>query len=204
MMIVRLTPASRWSDGYTISMRGQSGIYRIDVGGTYYYGQAADLYHREAHHRSRLNARGHANPQLQNAYDKYDEFSFKVVLRCETNELDRYEQFFLDAYQPLKKCANVCPTANSVRGRKHTDETRAKIGAAHKGRPKGPESIAKMRASKQKHTYLVTRTDGTQREYKSYGGIVEAYGISKSQVARLVNGVYKSSKDHGIVSVKKV
>ena len=180
----------------------RAGIYRITINNTYYYGQAVDMGRREAHHRSRLAADGHVNPQLQNAYNKHQDFSFEVVLVCETNELNRYEQFFLDQHVGMTKCANVCPVAESVQGRRVTEATRAKISAAHKGR--ACTWGRKIAASKQKHTYLVTRTDGTQREYRSYGGIVKAYGISKSQVARLVNGIYKASKDHGIVSIQKL
>lgn len=205
-------------------MRGQSGIYRIDVGSTYYYGQGQDLDRRAREHANRLKRGAHTNRQLQSAYDKYSEHAFEVVLYCETTELDRYEQFFLDRYQPMRKCANVAKDAVvPMRGvtRHFTDEHRARLAAAHLGKKNGPPSEqtrtkiarakrgrthtdasrANMSKSKEKHVYRVTRTDGTQREYTSLVKVADAYGTTKSTVGKWANGISKPSKKFGIVSV---
>ena len=112
-------------------MDKQAGIYRIDVAGTFYYGQSTDLAARRKDHLKRLKGQAHGNSRLQRTYDKYGEFSFKVVLYCETSELDRYEQWYLDRYQPMEKCANVATCAEApARGRKHTEESKAKMSQA--------------------------------------------------------------------------
>lgn len=132
-------------------MDKQAGIYRIDVAGTFYYGQSQDLKKREYDHGYQLRADRHPNPQLQAAYNKYEQFSFEAVLVCEISELDRYEQWYLDMYQPMKKCANVATCAEAaargLRGYKHTDEAKARIAAAGRGRTRTEEAKAKSRAA---------------------------------------------------------
>lgn len=134
-----------------------TGIYKITCGSTYYYGQAQDLKKREWTHRSYLREGQHHNRHLQNAYNKYEEFTFEVVLYCETSELDRYEQWFLDTYQSLEKCANIAKDATApTRGLKmpHSTEHKAKLSAAKKGKKLSAETKAKIGAASlgRKHT----------------------------------------------------
>lgn len=199
-----------------------TGIYKITCGDTFYYGQAQDLRSRKNVHMSRLQRGAHDNTHLQRAYDKYGNAAFEVVLYCETNELSRYEQWFLDQYQPLRKCANVASCAEasargakrsaetrakmsaSQKGRMHSAATRAKIGAASRGRKHTAATKAQMSAARCKYTYLVTRTDGTQREYKTLKQAAAAYGTSTSNISRWALAAVKPSKKFGIVSVERV
>lgn len=207
-----------------------TGIYKITCGGTFYYGQAQDLKKREGKHMSYIQRGEHHNRHLQRAYDKYGEFTFEVVLYCETNELDRYEQWFLDTYQPMEKCANIAkdaaaPTRGlklphsdeakakmsaSHKGKKLSDEHRAKIAAAHKGRKIGPMSAehkarlgASVSRAKRKYTYQVTFTDGKQREYPTLDSVAKAVGVTRESVSKWALGVRPPSKKYGITALTR-
>ena len=144
----------------------KAGIYKITVGSTFYYGQSQDVRARLTQHRYHLKRGDHDNARLQRAHDKYGEPTGEVVLYCETNELNRYEQWFLDTYHGMEKCANMARSAESgMRGYVHSEETRtkareaalrrepmseatrAKIGAATRNRVVTPETRAKLSAA---------------------------------------------------------
>jgi len=54
-------------------------IYRIDIGPRYYYGQTKHIKTREKDHLRKLRRGSHANPCMQNSFDKYGSFSFVVI-----------------------------------------------------------------------------------------------------------------------------
>jgi group I intron endonuclease len=128
----------------------KSGVYRIDLGGGWFYvGSSVDLARREYDHRRLLRRGIHTNIIAQRAYDKYGYFSFTVLKRYPVDGILKGEQALLDAHFSDQKCANIARVAGSpTKGLKTSDETKAKIRAATIGRKKSPEHRAAMMGRK--------------------------------------------------------
>lgn len=128
-----------------------TGIYCIRRKSTdeCYVGQAVDMQQRWHLHRSMLNRGKHHSKRLQRCWAKYgaNSFEFQILQAgmCPTDApaLMAAEQAWIDR---LKPCYNTCAAGISRIGIPHTAEARQKISAAQRGRPKSPESIAKMAA----------------------------------------------------------
>jgi len=68
------------------------------------------------------------------------------------------EQFLLDLLWGTKGCLNIAPDVNApTKGRPHTTETKARIGARHKGKKYGPETREKIRQSRLGKSHLKGR-----------------------------------------------
>lgn len=124
-------------------------VYAITntVNGKRYIGSARHFVTRVAIHRRELRAGEHHSVKLQYAWNKYGEqaFRFDVLLICSPDDRLFYEQRLLDGFGCVKNGYNVLPTAGSNAGFRHTEETKARIGAANKGRKYGPEVREQMR-----------------------------------------------------------
>lgn len=140
-----------------------SGIYQITntVNGKRYIGSAVNLRQRCHTHRWDLRKSCHRNGRLQASWNKHGEgaFEFTVIEVCERGALIAREQAALDGLKPEY---NICKVAGSSLGVKHgpemraklsaakknmSAETRARIGAAGKGRKLSAETIAKVIAA---------------------------------------------------------
>jgi len=112
----------------------RSGIYQIQIGPWFYYGQSIQLETRKSVHLSTLQANKHKNSILQNAYNKYQQFEFIILGELPVEELDSAEQFFIDCFHGTEHCANIASFADAPsRGRKASDETKAKMKASQQG-----------------------------------------------------------------------
>ena len=73
-----------------------SGIYKITctANGHYYYGSAKSISNRWYGHKRVLIRNMHANPKLQNNWNKYGEqsFIFEVDMECPIDKLFQIEQ----------------------------------------------------------------------------------------------------------------
>jgi hypothetical protein len=117
----------------------RSGVYRIDCGPWFYFGQAKDLSFRWRQHRQLLRSGKHTNLRLQRAFDKYGSPTFTVLARAPEDFLNRLEQRLLDTWHGTSKCANTAKCAEAAaRGRTVRPESRAKMSAAYFAR--SPES----------------------------------------------------------------
>ena len=117
----------------------KSGIYKITnpVNGKLYVGSAVSFKRRKRQHFRNLENNKHCNIFLQRSVNKHgiENHIFKVVEHCEKSELIVREQVYLDRYfDGGKMCFNICPTAYSTLGRKHTEETLKKISKAKSGK----------------------------------------------------------------------
>jgi group I intron endonuclease len=133
-----------------------AGIYRIALeDGRCYVGQSVDVEWRWYIHRWDLNNGAHHSPYLQRCWSKYGEGAFihEMLEVCDTDGLDvktvrdllaEREQYWMDKLQPV---FNSDPAAGSPLGRKHTAESRAKMSAAQKGKPKPLGHGAKVSAA---------------------------------------------------------
>ena len=111
-----------------------SGLYQINIGDYFYFGQTKDLKRRKRVHLNNLKKGNHHNEFMQNVYNKYREFDFQEVLHCSVDELNDQEQRLLDAFWGTEGCMNICPIANSSKGRKLSDEHKRKLSEAKKGK----------------------------------------------------------------------
>lgn len=130
------------------------GIYciRNAVSGRVYVGSAIALATRLIVHEVALRAGKHHSIRLQRSWAKHGAgaFAFTVLELVEdvAGLLDREQHWIdrLDAASP-KLGFNVLPKAGSPLGTTHTEETRQKISAANKGKPKSAETRARQSAA---------------------------------------------------------
>jgi len=117
-----------------------TGIYQIrnTVNDKRYIGSADDINFRARLHKNSLDRGDHHSQKLQRAWNKYggETFVFETIIVCRPSMLLFYEQRAIDGFMAHGRTTgyNISPTAGSPRGVKRSAETRAKIGAAVKGR----------------------------------------------------------------------
>ena len=145
------------------------GIYKIInvVNNKFYVGSAEDFGRRKRIHWWRLRKGNHPNKYLQAAWNKYGESSFMFVIveehGAEVNILTA-ENVWLKEHVGKDYCYNLATDAtapttgwfgekNPMWGKtfKHTDEAKAKIGAASKSQVQSDETKAKRRATMRGH-----------------------------------------------------
>jgi group I intron endonuclease len=119
-----------------------TGVYIIRniINGKIYIGSAVNLERRLKYHRWALNKETHSNIYLQRAWNKDGEefFVFEEYFYCEVKDLIFHEQLTIDASivrYGRENIYNISPTAGSTLGRKHSEETKKKIGDAFRGKP---------------------------------------------------------------------
>jgi group I intron endonuclease len=98
------------------------------INGKKYIGSAFVFNRRKNKHLSELRRGVHHSSILQNAWNKYGEDNFEFQILEEIDEkqiLIEREQWWLDNSE---REYNICPVAGNCAGRKHTDETKRKIG----------------------------------------------------------------------------
>ena len=126
---------------YALVGMNRPGIYQIRnlLTGIRYVGQSADVAFRLKHHLLRLRRNKHGNKHLQASWQKHGEaaFAFESLAIVEPSLLTLFEQRAFDALNSKYGCYNQGPFLdNAMRGRVHSDETRAKMSAAGKGKTK--------------------------------------------------------------------
>jgi group I intron endonuclease len=167
-----------------------SGVYEIRnlSTGKRYVGSAVDTAQRWREHRWGLRADRHGNRHLQASWKKHGEdvFVFAILEVCGPAYLIVREQAAIDRLKPE---FNICQTAGSTLGRRHTAEAReriaakkvglklpprdrdhrAKLGAAHRGKAKAPEHMAALQAGRQGQVFSDERreriTEGLRAAY---------------------------------------
>lgn len=121
------------------------GIYCIEhtASNRKYIGSAISFKKRWAEHKRDLKTGKHHNIALLRAYRKYglDAFEFKVLEEVlEASQLISKEQAWMKLLAPE---FNICKTAGSRLGTKHSPEVRAKMSLKRIGRKNTPEAIEK-------------------------------------------------------------
>jgi len=125
-----------------------SGIYQINIGDYFYFGQSVNLKERKRAHRTALEQGKHPNPKMQSVYNKYQDFQWQEVSYCSHTELDEQEQRLLDAFWGTEGCMNLARDARAPRrGIKVSEETREKMRKAMRGKKHSEEAREKMRAN---------------------------------------------------------
>lgn len=130
-------------------MEKQSGIYQIKniSNNKIYIGSAINVRQRFDAHVRLLTKGKHHSRKLQNAWNKYGAniFAFSVLEHVEIKEtlLER-EQFWIHRFNASISGYNISPTAGSLLGHKHTDETKRKMSEVHIGKVKTPDHCANL------------------------------------------------------------
>jgi group I intron endonuclease len=142
---------------YVIPNGWESGIYKITAPEDYYYfGSTESLKGRADRHFSELIRDIHANPHMQNRFNKYPKgWKFEVVEKIQDiTQLLIVEQTYLDTHHGATLCMNICkiagrpPDVTGIKrspefcekirqartGIKHSEERKANISAAKKGK----------------------------------------------------------------------
>lgn len=106
-----------------------SGIYFLFVGPYYYVGSSVNVRKRCRRHMLSLAAGIHPNRKLQNAFNKYNDFSWSKVEETPPPKLLQKEQEYLDTITRSKYCCNIAMESSApFSGLKHTPEAKEKIG----------------------------------------------------------------------------
>lgn len=83
------------------------GIYKITnkINNKCYIGQSVNLKSRIKSHKSMLKHNNEDNPLLRKATKKYgyENFKIEIIKYCKEEELDFYEQYYIDYYKSHKK-----------------------------------------------------------------------------------------------------
>jgi group I intron endonuclease len=119
-------------------MNYNSGIYEIKntENGKRYIGSSKELERRVYLHKYELNKEEHHNPHLQRSWNKYggEAFEFNILLYCSKENLEMYEQRFLDSSEVLSEGYNIAKDVEApMRGREFTEETKQKISESKQG-----------------------------------------------------------------------
>lgn len=137
----------------------KSGVYGIQnsQNGKLYIGSSGNIFERLKAHLKRLRANKHHSRKLQNSWNKWGEsaFTLSVLETCEPQDLINREQFWMDLKNPFY---NICRTAGSPRGVKHTEQTRANMRAAQAKRsPATNQKVAEANTGKVRTAESIAR-----------------------------------------------
>ena len=175
------------------------GVYRIVniENGKIYIGSSKKCRGRQSRHFNKLNKNLHKNLKLQNAYNKLQHktnMRFEMIIFCKETDLKYYEQSFIDNLNPEYNISKIAerPDFNEETrskiaitvgqyqrslGENHSSkrpETREKIRASLKGKPKSLESIEKQKITKSSPFYISANKKEDKR--KKHSDILIAKG----------------------------
>jgi len=135
--------------------------------GKVYIGSALLPRARFSFHMKALCQGKHFNRKLQHSYDHHgaDCFSIRPLIFCAKKDLLFYEQRAINAYLAASAGYNINPTAGSNAGRIWSAETRARMSAAGKGKPKPASAASRigLKASPEARARISAALKGKQR-----------------------------------------
>ncbi|MDE2031362.1 MAG: GIY-YIG nuclease family protein [Patescibacteria group bacterium] len=141
-----------------------SGIYAIlnITTGKFYLGSSKNIYKRWHSHKSALNGKYHDNSYLQNAWNKYGELDFILVILQLTSQLnlENIEQLWIDKTKCYDKTIgyNSRIKANNNFGFKHSELGKLNISNSKKGKSLSLEHRAKLKISQKKRPPISEET----------------------------------------------
>ncbi|MDE1907283.1 MAG: GIY-YIG nuclease family protein [Rhodospirillales bacterium] len=207
-------------------------IYKIfnKISQKCYVGSTRNLMRRITKHKNELKYGRHHAYKLQQSWDKHGESAFEFIVleyikdaQISQEDLFVREQFWIDFLDSYNKGYNVSPLADSLyaskaceeikekhkkgrEGYKHSEETKQKIGAAHKGRKKSSEQIEKMREANlgKKHSEETKQKISAAHKGKSLGPKSEEHKKALSEAGFKFNeNLAKEGKEHYLKGVPK-
>lgn len=160
-----------------------SGIYTIThiKSGKQYVGSSVTIKRRLNRHKNELRKGIHHCLHLQRAWNKYGEDAFVCSTIESIDDVDQIllrEQHWMDKLKKIKPLYNTCPKAGSPLGMRLTEEQRAKISKAHKGKIKGKDWIDSLRVAAQARVH-------TEQEIERWGSIWKGRTKSPEHLAKI-------------------
>lgn len=122
-----------------------SGIYQLEINDKYYIGSAINLKRRLSQHLTELRCQRHKNIHLRRAFNKYKIIDFKILeIVLFKEHLVEREQYYIDTLKPYY---NICRTAGSQLGFRHSEETKRMLSEMQKGKVLSKETCLRMSES---------------------------------------------------------
>lgn len=127
-----------------------SGVYAFVnlVNGKVYVGSSVDIHKRKRWHIRDLRGGRHHSRYFQRAWNKYGEsaFEWRVLECCSKEKCIACEQYWIDYYDAAnrERGYNISPTAGSMIGMRHTEETKRNMSKARSGRIVSSETRRKI------------------------------------------------------------
>ncbi len=121
------------------------GIYLISslTTGKVYVGQSINVRKRIQEHTSALKRKGHPNTYLQRAWDLYgaEDFVARAIEIAPIEQLLAIEQYWINKYKSYlrENGFNLSAIANTQTGIKRSDETKARMSIALRGKKRTEE-----------------------------------------------------------------
>ena len=165
-----------------------SGIYKITIGRWFYWGSTKNFIRRKADHFRELKQGKHKNSILQKAFDKHKTFEFEIIANVEEQELAEWEQEIIDVWFGTENCANLSSIVglpSGMKGRKHSEETRAKMSISRTGRSK-PNGRTGLRQSEETKAKISAANKGKSKSEETKARMCDAWKLRKRE--EKVNG----------------
>lgn len=129
-----------------VSMSKKIGIYKItSPSGKIYIGRSVNIDHRKWKYKS-CNCVNQA--KIYNSIKKYgwDKHKFEIICICQSEELDNLERHFISLYKSneSKTGLNILSGGRGTAGRVLSNESKKRIGDAHRGKLVSSETRKKM------------------------------------------------------------
>ena len=130
-----------------------SGIYALinRNNGKRYIGQSRQIEKRRRTHFRLLENNQHFNIHLQRAWNGGDRFDFEVIEECSKEYLNDREVYWIQEFNTMVDGYNLCKGGDATDGYHFTDEQKAKISKANKGRKVKEETIKRRNESRTRH-----------------------------------------------------
>lgn len=189
-----------------------SGIYLIQREDHIYIGQAQNIKTRIRKHFESLKSNKHKNKHLQNAFNHYGEQSFSVLVlnECKIDELDRYEQEWLDLLReyPKEYVYNQCFEPKTTRGYKFTQEQRLYLSSVNTGKKRSVKFKEQNRINtikkwqqgimktKPKKEFMIVDPNGVIHQVKGLSQFCEYYKLSAGSLHGVITGKIKTCKGY--------
>ena len=158
-----------------------SGIYIIKntINGKFYIGSAVNIKTRWSQHRHQLKHNKHGNRYLQRSWNKHgtENFVFEILEYVkDKHKLILCEQKWFDKVKPYDHNIgyNICRIAGSSLGVRHTDEMKANLSKAIKGRKLSDQakrniSLSKMGEKNPMYGYIYSERQRKQKSLANTG-----------------------------------
>lgn len=152
-----------------------------------YIGSALNYKTRMRHHIWHLKKNTHHSIYLQNHVNKYGlkDIVFEVLSICDSNELIKKEQFYIDLFTPE---FNISKYAYSTLGVKCSEDKKEKLRKIHTGRKATPQAVEANRQGQiKRHLVPLPKSFGIAvskglRESKLWQQVVHSEEFRAKQV----------------------
>lgn len=125
-----------------------------------YVGSSIHTSQRIRSHKWALRNNEHSNYQLQRAYNKGHSLQLLVLPIQPDVNVRMVEKTLIDELMPKGVLYNLTTdTVNPMQGRKHSDETKAKMSLARTGKKRSEEAKANMSLAQQKRAETTVPSD---------------------------------------------